>query len=307
MADAYVISLPAAPLPGTAHHPIDSARRMYAWRDAIWASNLSTTEKIVALAYADHASSGTLRVWVAAERLQQRTGLKRTSSAGAVRRLRELGWLTIAVPGTTGATTRYALTIPDDVAATLPHVTTGRPSARPMVSADDERVSADDERVSPRDDRVSADDPDPLPHPSPHPTNQGPAPVVDDEHGQEQPDDGLVEEIRSHPLAVGLTATAARAHAASLRAAGWTRATLAAELGAQDFTGARGPGLLRYRLAALATSTPPQHAVATPVAERGPSPVQRLLAEHDAHAAARPATPETIAAARAIAHRRIAA
>lgn len=300
MADAHAISLRTVTTPGAAPNPIDSARRMYAWRDAIWASDLSTTEKIVALAYADHASSGTLRVWVAGERLQQRTGLKRTSSAGAVRRLRELGWLTTTVPGTTGATTRYALTIPDDVAAKMPADTTGPTSARSV-------VSADDERVSPRDDRVSADVPDPLPHPSPHPTNQGPAPVVDDEQGQEQPDDGLVEVIRSHALAVGLTATAARTHAASLRTAGWTRTTLAAELGAQDFTGARGPGLLRYRLAALATSAPPQPVVATFAVGRGPSAVQRLLAEHDAHAAARPATPETIAAARAIAHRRIAA
>ncbi|MFJ2297399.1 hypothetical protein [Oerskovia paurometabola] len=300
MADAHAISLHPAATPDAAHHPINSARRMYAWRDAIWASDLSTTEKIVALAYADHASSGTLRVWVAAERLQQRTGLKRTSSAGAVRRLRELGWLTTTIPGTTGATTRYALTIPDDVAATLPAVTTGGPSARPV-------VSADDERVSPRDDRVSVHDPDPLPHPSPHPTNQVPTAVDVDAQGQEQAGDGLVEEIRSHPLAVGLTATAVRTHAASLRAAGWTRATLAAELGAQDFTGARGPGLLRYRLAALATSTPPQPVTVVPAGERDPSPVQRLLAEHDAHAAARPATPETIAAARAIAHRRIAA
>lgn len=90
MADAHAISLRTVTTPGAAPNPIDSARRMYAWRDAIWASDLSTTEKIVALAYADHASSGILRVWVAGERLQQRTGLKRTSSAGAVRRLRVL-------------------------------------------------------------------------------------------------------------------------------------------------------------------------------------------------------------------------
>lgn len=300
MADAHVISLPTAPLPGTAHHPIDSARRMYAWRDAIWASDLTATEKLVALTYADHASSGTLRVWVSPERLRQRTSLKRTSTTGALRRLAEAGWLTVTTPGSTGVATRYALTIPDEVAATMPAPGTTSASAPPIVSPRDERVSAGDEIVS-------ADDPDPLTYPSPHPTNQAPAPDVDDEQGQEQPDDGLVEEIRSHPLAVGLTATAARTHAASLRAAGWTRATLTTELRNQDFTGARGPGLLRYRLAALATSTPPQPLVVTPAAERGPSPVQRLLAEHDAHAAARPATPETIAAARAIAHRRIAA
>ncbi|MFJ4105928.1 hypothetical protein [Oerskovia enterophila] len=290
MADAHVISLPTASLPGTAHHPIDSARRMYAWRDAIWASDLTATEKLVALTYADHASSGTLRVWVSPERLRQRTSLKRTSTTGALRRLAAAGWLKVTTPGSTGVATRYALTIPDEVAATMPVPTTTSTSTPPV-------VSPHDERVSPRDEIVSADDPDPLTYPSPHPTNQG------------QDDDvvGLVEEIRSHPLAIGLTATATRAHAASLRTAGWTRETLGHELRTQDFTGARGPGLLRYRLAALATSTPPQPVTVTPVAERGPSAVQRLLAEHDAHATARPASPETIAAVRAAAHRRIAA
>ncbi|MFD6094524.1 hypothetical protein ACFWGN_20625 [Oerskovia sp. NPDC060338] len=300
MADAHVISLRPAATPGAAPLPTGSARLMYPWRDAVWASDLSATDKLVALAYADHASSGILTVWVTPERLQARTSLGRTATTAALRRLRDAGWLAVTTQGHRGSVTRYALTLPGGVAEQRPDSGFGDPESHGF-------VSSADELVSPRDELVSADDPDPLTHPSPHPTNRAPAPDVDDEQGQEDDVVGLVEEIRSHSLAVGLTATATRTHAASLRTAGWTRQTLAAELRGQDFTGARGPGLLRYRLAALATSTPPQPVVATPAAERGPSSTQRLLAEHEAQAAARPASPETIAAVRAAAHRRIAA
>ncbi len=61
MALAHASSaLPVAPV---APDPTTSARRhVNAWRDAVWTSTLSATDKLVALAYADHAPTGPLRV-----------------------------------------------------------------------------------------------------------------------------------------------------------------------------------------------------------------------------------------------------
>jgi hypothetical protein len=266
-----------------------------AWRDAVWTSDLGATDKLVALAYADHASTGPLRVWVASERLQARTSLGRTATTAAVRRLRTAGWLTLTSAGMRGSTARYALTTPaqlehdqvDDVDEHQAH----EPRAP-------RQVSPRDERVSPRDVLVSPADPDPLSYPLPHPPTRSLAVVDDVATERDALLDGVVEEIRSHPLARGLAATAARMHARELRAAGWTPDDVARELAAQDFAGARGPGLLRYRLTALAQSGPTP--APAPRAIDCPTTTTRaLFADDDAQAAAAPPAPETIADVRA--------
>ncbi|WP_194521991.1 hypothetical protein [Cellulosimicrobium sp. JZ28] len=275
---------------------------MNAWRDAVWTSTLSATDKLVALSYADHASTGPLRVWVASERLQARTSLGRTATTAAVRRLRDAGWLTLTSAGVRGSTARYALTTPvavehedqvDDVDV-VEHQA-HEPRAPRL-------VSDRDELVSPRDELVSRGVPDPLSYPLPHPPTRSLA-VVDDVTGERDALlDGVVEEIRSHPLARGLAAAAARKHARELRAAGWAPDDVARELAAQDFTGARGPGLLRYRLTALAQTSPTPPPAARTHAR--PTTVTRdLFAEDDAAHAAAPPDPETVAAVKAIAWR----
>ncbi|MEV8029045.1 hypothetical protein [Cellulosimicrobium funkei] len=214
----------------------------------------------MALAYADHASTGPLRVWVAAERLQARTSLGRTATTAAVRRLRDAGWLTLTSAGVRGSTARYALTVPGAVAE---H---GHQADDVDVVERQEHEPRAPRQVSARDERVSRGVPDPLSYPLPHP----PTRLTVVEVGTDERDallDGVVEEIRSHPLARGLTATAVRRRARELRAAGWTPDDVARELAAQDFAGARGPGLLHYRLTALAQSgpTPPPRAADRPV------------------------------------------
>ena len=286
-------------LTGDATSP--ARRHVHAWRDAVWASDLRATDKLVALAYGDHASTGPLRVWVAAERLQARTSLGRTATTAAVRRLRDAGWLTLTSAGVRGSTARYALTVPgvverddqaDDVDVLEPQEREPRTPRQ---------VSARDGLVSSRDERVSRDVPDPFPYPLPHP----PTRLAVVEAGTDERDallDGVVEEIRSHPVARGLTATALRRHARELRAAGWTPDDVARELSAQDFTGARGPGLLRYRLTALAQTSPtPPSAPRT--AARPTTVTRDLFAADDAAHAAAPPDPETVAAVRAIAWR----
>lgn len=294
-------------LPHPAGDPTSSARRhVKRWRDALWASDLTSTDKLVALSYADHAGDGPLRVWVAAERLQARTSLGRTATTAAVRRLRAAGWLTLTSKGRVGATSRYALTLPGET-ATLEHDVDQVTDDLERQTHDEPRAprvgSPRDEWVSPRDEWVSAGDTDPLPIPFPIPTNQPLTLVKDAGTVRDGLVDGMVEEIRSHSLAVGLTAAAARTHAVALRAAGWTPDSLGRELRAMDTIGVRnGPGLLRFRLGALAQTAP----APTPAHRRIDRPVtttRALFAEDDAAHAAAPPDPETVATVKAIAWR----
>ncbi|MFE6228888.1 hypothetical protein [Cellulosimicrobium sp. NPDC057862] len=267
----------------------------------MWTSSLGATDKLVALAYADHASNGPLRVWVASERLQARTSLGRTATTAAVRRLRDAGWLTLTSAGVRGATTRYALTVPGAVAE-LEHDdqvddvdVVEHQEHEPRAPR---QVSARDELGSPRDERVSRGVPDPLSYPLPHPPTRSLA-VVEDVAGERDALlDGVVEEIRTHPLARGLAATAARKHGRELRAAGWTPDDVARELAAQDWTGARGPGLLRYRLTALAQTGPTPPPAARTI-DRPTTTTRDLFAEDDAAHTAAPPQAETIADVRA--------
>lgn len=276
-------------------------RHVNAWRDAVWAArDLGATDKLVALAYADHASNGPLRVWVASERLQARTSLGRTATTAAVRRLRDAGWLTLTSAGVRGSTARYALTTPG-ADAELEHddqvndVVVEHQEHEPRAPR---QVPPRDELVPPRDELVPRGVPDPLSYPLPHPPTRSLA-VVDDVAGERDVLlDRVVDEIRSHPLARGLAATAARKHARELRATGWTPDDVARELAAQDWTGARGPGLLRYRLTALAQTGPTP--APAPRTAAGPTTTTRaLFAEDDAAHAAAPPRPETAAAVRA--------
>jgi hypothetical protein len=81
------------------------------WAEAIWASNLKPAEKLVALAYADHARSKR-QAWLSYQRLMERTGYSRSPCAAAVRALREAGWLKVVEKGRQHKSTVYELTTP---------------------------------------------------------------------------------------------------------------------------------------------------------------------------------------------------
>lgn len=84
----------------------------YKWRDAVLESDLTATEKVVALVFEWHASQNTVRVWCAPERLQRLTSLGRTASKRAVQLLVSSGWLTVTEQARQHRAARYALTIP---------------------------------------------------------------------------------------------------------------------------------------------------------------------------------------------------
>ena len=86
------------------------------WAEAVWRSTLPAADKVVALAYADHARDGLGSVWVAVDRLVERTSLSRSGVMKCLNRLRASGWMAVAEPSRQHRSTRYRLLIPASAA-----------------------------------------------------------------------------------------------------------------------------------------------------------------------------------------------
>ena len=86
------------------------------WVEAVWRSGLPAADKLVALAYADHARDGLGSVWVTVERLVERTSLSRSGVMKCLNRLRAAGWMAVAEPSRQHRSTRYRLLVPDGAA-----------------------------------------------------------------------------------------------------------------------------------------------------------------------------------------------
>ena len=86
------------------------------WAEAVWRSDLPAADKLVALAYADHARDGLGSVWVTVERLVERTSLSRSGVMKCLNRLRDAGWMVVAEPSRQHRSTRYRLLVPDHAA-----------------------------------------------------------------------------------------------------------------------------------------------------------------------------------------------
>ena len=83
-----------------------------AWAEQVWCSTLRANDRLVALAYADHARDGLDSVFVTVERLVARTDLSRSTVLRCVARLRELGWFELVEPARQHRAPRYALRMP---------------------------------------------------------------------------------------------------------------------------------------------------------------------------------------------------
>lgn len=81
------------------------------FESAVWESALSTAEKAVALAFADHARDGDT-AWVTYERLMRRCSMSRDTVARCLRVLLEAGWLVLVRPAKHHRPALYRLTIP---------------------------------------------------------------------------------------------------------------------------------------------------------------------------------------------------
>jgi len=90
--------------------------RIRAFVDAVWTSDLDALDRLVALAYADHADfkadDGADRVWVVQGRLAERTGMSERRVRTAVKTLVERGYLRESQAARQHFAARYALTVP---------------------------------------------------------------------------------------------------------------------------------------------------------------------------------------------------
>jgi hypothetical protein len=102
-------------------------RDVYA--EAVWSSEaLSQCEKLVALAYADHAGKGDgSKVWVTWARLSERTGIRsQTTLNRALRGLIATGWLVEVEGRRQHRSPRYRLVIPANPEVRHTYVWDGR-------------------------------------------------------------------------------------------------------------------------------------------------------------------------------------
>lgn len=102
------------------------------WADAVWESTLTSSQKLVALAYADHAKSGRT-AYVTQDRLVERTGLSRPTVNAALRELERGGWLTGPEERPKRRTVTYSLTLPRSQVSELPDPEPVVKSAAPVV------------------------------------------------------------------------------------------------------------------------------------------------------------------------------
>lgn len=82
------------------------------WTDAIWESELTPTQRLVAHAFARYASRGLDEVWLAQSHLCKITGFTKPTAMKATRALVDLGWLVVIEPARQRRPARYMLTTP---------------------------------------------------------------------------------------------------------------------------------------------------------------------------------------------------
>ncbi|WP_395691513.1 helix-turn-helix domain-containing protein [Nocardioides sp.] len=95
---------------------MEGAADKYRWprdgfRSAVWESELRPLERLIALAYAEHAADRDY-AWVTYPRLQDCTGLSRDAIARAIDGLRSAGWLELKEATRQQRSPRYWLRIP---------------------------------------------------------------------------------------------------------------------------------------------------------------------------------------------------
>lgn len=122
------------------------------WAEAVWSSQLRPLERLVALAYADHARDKDT-AWLSSARLRERTGLSRTAASDAVRRLVKDKWLVPVDRPRQGHTAHYRLVVPS---AQMTASRTSQMTASRTTAATDDRLAAPDDRLATPDDRLAA-------------------------------------------------------------------------------------------------------------------------------------------------------
>lgn len=119
------------------------------WAEAVWSSSLPPLQRLVALAYADHARDRDT-AWLGGKRLCERTGLGRTAALDARQSLVDAGWLAETLPATARTPAHYRLVVVAEGSARRTPLTPRRGSARrtPEVRETDPTGPADGPQAS---------------------------------------------------------------------------------------------------------------------------------------------------------------
>lgn len=78
---------------------------------AVWESDLKALNRLVCLAYADHARKGDT-AWLTLDRLAEVTGMARSTAAARLADVVDLGWLVLVEQGRQHRASRYRLVDP---------------------------------------------------------------------------------------------------------------------------------------------------------------------------------------------------
>jgi DNA-binding transcriptional ArsR family regulator len=242
------------------------------WSDAVWDSSLLPLQKLIALAYADHARDGEL-AWVTYDRLRERTGLSRDAVARHLRALVDAGWLVLVSAASQHRSARYRLAIPSpSVQQSVPR-TTERFQQSVSQTADvvQRSVSAVQQSVSKAPavrETDSTSVPTSLPTSSPvtrgnlRPTLVSAEVEEDDEQQKTRTAENALR--AAVPVAATLTSEARKSLAVCVRR-GWTSDALVQAVANPSWEGStHPPGLLAKRLLNCAQQTPPRPAQVRP-------------------------------------------
>jgi hypothetical protein len=241
------------------------------WSEAVWDSPLLPLQKLIALAYADHARDGDV-AWVTYDRLRRRSGLSRDAVARHLRALVDAGWLVLISAASQHRSARYRLAIPSPSTQQSVSRTTEPVQQSVSQTADvvQQSVSAVQQSVSKAPavrETDSTSVPTSLPTSSSatgsslRPTLQSAEVGEDEQQKTRTAEDALRAAL---PVAATVTSEARKSLAACVRQ-GWTPDALVQAVAAPSWEGStHPPGLLAKRLADCAQQTPPRPAPVRP-------------------------------------------
>lgn len=236
------------------------------WREAVWnspKSSLKPLQRLIALAYADHARDGEV-AWVTYNRLEQRTGLSRDAVARHLGALVEAGWLVLVSPASQHRSARYRLVIPSaqqSVAQTAEPVQQSVSRTTELVQ---QSVSADQQSVSAVP-AVRETDSTSVPTSVPTSSTDLVGGRGAEEDGQDRRIAQAADALRAAVPPAAVLSRAAHASLVACLRRGWTQEALVQAVATPSWEGStHPPALLARRLADCAEQSPPRPALVRP-------------------------------------------
>jgi hypothetical protein len=219
------------------------------WAEAVWKSDLPPTQKLVALAYADHARDRDV-AWASYDRLMRRTGLSRDTVARCMKALVKADWLLPVRAAGQHRSARYGLTTPSQQSDGL---TTGDSQQSDGAAQQSDGAAQQSDGAPP------TELPTELPT-SPNPVEEDVTATTNTTATAEDTGRALLAAVPASSLTVK-----AREHLATCLTAGWPPDALVHAVASPSWAGVQWPkAVLATRLQECAQQTPPTPAAARP-------------------------------------------